>query len=516
MFTASSGFARLRESTPHDTTQQHDFNALVNNIRQTFSSGKTLPYEWRIAQLGRLEKMLMEGCDEIIAAVKKDLGRPDSESLVGEVGVSLDEVRFAMQNLKKWMAPEHVSQPPQLQPGKSVILRQPKGVVLIISPWNFPIYLALAPLVAAISAGCCSVIKPSEMTPTCSAVLQRLIESYLDLSCIAVVQGGVTESTALLELRFDHIFYTGNSSVARVVLTAAAKHLTPCTLELGGKSPVIIDDSVNLKVACRRIIAGKCMNAGQVCVAPDFVLCSKSMQPRLVAQLKETLNEMYGTDTKASGSLGRIVNSRHWERVAALIRDSGGNVEVGGLDQADKQQLFVPPTIITDVDRSSKIMQEEIFGPVLPIVTTSSVDESIGVVNSIEKPLALYVFSSNSQVVEHVLANTNAGGSCVNDTVFQIVNPNLPFGGVGLSGMGAYHGKHGFEEFSHRRSVMYRSTWVDPSLRYAPYTEKKMALFRRVLVGPFFAPTTVMALKATSGAAAIAVLLLVLRWFKVL
>jgi len=510
MFTSSSGFVRLPDDKA--TAQKLDYNPLVNNLRKALATGKTREYKWRIEQLTKLEKICVDHCDEIVAALKTDLRRPDCESLVGEVAVCLEEIRFALHNLKKWMAPESVPHPAQLQPGRSLILRQPKGVVLIISPWNFPMYLAIGPLAAAISAGCCAVLKPSELTPACSALIQRLVETYLDTSCYAVVQGAIAESTALLEVRFDHIFYTGNASVARVILTAAAKYLTPCTLELGGKSPAIVDDAVDLEVACRRILAGKCMNAGQICIAPDFVLCSQRILPKLVAQLKVTLKEMYGENPKESASFGRIVNARHWDRVAGLIRESGGEVEAGGLDKADRDQLYIPPTIISNADPTQKIMQEEIFGPVLPIVVSADIESSIQFVNNMEKPLALYVFTSNQNVAHTVVARTNAGGSCINDTVMHIANPHLPFGGTGLSGMGSYHGKHGFEELSHKRSVMYRSTWLDPKIRYAPYTPKVMNLFRRVLVDRLVSPNTAFALKVSfGGLVLVAVLMLFAR-----
>jgi aldehyde dehydrogenase (NAD+) len=356
-------------------------------------------------------------------------------------------------------------------------VREPLGVVLVISPWNYPVQLLLSPLVGAIAAGNCAVLKPSEVTPNVSDVIGRLVPKYLDPDAITVVQGGVDETTAVLRERFDHILYTGNGAVARHVMEAAAKHLTPITLELGGKSPCIVDKDVDLMVAARRIAWGKFLNAGQTCVAPDYVLVHESRERDLIDALKKAVHEFYGDDPKRTPDYGRIVNERHHRRLAVLLKD--GEVALGG--QADEADRYIAPTILRNVPTNAPVMADEIFGPILPVLTVRSIDEAVTFVNARPKPLALYVFTKDPKVGEDVLARTSSGGACVNATIWHLANPNLPFGGVGPSGMGAYHGRDSFETFSHRKAVVTKSTRIDPKLAYPPYTRLKTEILKRLL-----------------------------------
>jgi aldehyde dehydrogenase (NAD+) len=356
-------------------------------------------------------------------------------------------------------------------------VREPLGVVLVIAPWNYPVQLLLSPLIGAIAAGNCAVLKPSEVTPTVSRLLATLVPRYLDPACVALVEGGVDETTALLRERFDHVFYTGNGAVAKVVMRAAAEHLTPVTLELGGKSPCIVDRNVDLEIAARRIVWGKFLNAGQTCIAPDYVLVHESRESELLDAMKRTLRAFYGDDPKKSPDYGRVVNERHHRRLAVLLKD--GEVVAGG--EADEATRFIAPTILRNVAPDAPIMQVEIFGPILPVLRVASIDEAVAFVNARPKPLALYVFTRDAQVEEDVIARTTSGGACVNAPLWHIANPELPFGGVGPSGMGSYHGRDSFETFSHRKSVVTKSTRVDPKMAYPPYSKLKTAILKRLM-----------------------------------
>lgn len=448
---------------------------LVARIRAGFDSGRTRPLEWRRAQLAALRQLIVENGDALTGALHRDLRKPEVEAWAADISLVLSEIGLAEKHLRAWTKPERIPTPMKLQPGKSWIVREPLGVVLIIAPWNYPVQLALAPLVAAIAAGNAAIVKPSEVTPATSALLGELIPKYLDRECIACVQGGVAETTALLAERYDHIFYTGNGRVGRVVMQAAAQHLTPVTLELGGKSPCIVDSDCDLEIAARRIVWGKFLNCGQTCIAPDYVLVHESRHDELIEGLVATLRAFYGADPKQSADLGRIVNEAHVDRLAKLLES--GKVVVGGdVDRADR---WVAPTILRDVALDSPVMQDEIFGPILPILRVRDIDEAIAIVNRGEKPLALYVFTSRPEIEQTVLARTSSGGACVNAVLWHIGNENLPFGGVGESGTGAYHGRHGFEVLSHRRSVLRKSVKVDPSIAYPPFTKWKKALIKR-------------------------------------
>jgi aldehyde dehydrogenase (NAD+) len=443
---------------------------LVAALRKTWKSGKTLDVEWRLQQLRQLVKLLKENENKIIAALKADLRSTDLIASA-EVDSSMKEAKTAIDNLHTWMKPEEKSVPLVHKPGSGCIVKEPYGLVLIISPWNYPISLLLKPLVGALAAGNVVCLKPSEVSGNCSRVLADLIPRYLDQDAVVVVEGAVEETQALLREAWDYIFYTGNGKVGREIMKAASANLTPVTLELGGKSPVILDSHVNLDVAARRLCWAKfTINAGQTCVAPDYILVTKDMEKPLLEKMAATLKEFYGDNPKDTRDYSRIINERHTERVAALIE--GHDVFLGG--EVDVKDHYIAPTILTNVDTNSKVMQEEIFGPVLPIVPVNSVDEAIDFINDRPKPLALYIFSNSTATQDKVLKSTFSGGVAINDAILQVVCPELPFGGVGESGMGAYNGKHTFDTFTHRKSVLKRAVWSDPSLRYPPYTESKL------------------------------------------
>ncbi len=450
----------------------------VAQLRQRFETGVTRSREWRLRQLDGLAKFMTEREGEILEALHADLGKPPLEALAAEVAFSLGEIREFKKHLKDWMKPEKVSTPLLTQPGKSFIVREPLGVVLVIAPWNYPFQLAIAPAIAAIAAGNTVLLKPSEVAPHTSALIARWLPRYVDASCIRVIEGGVAETTKILEQRFDHIFYTGNGVVGRIVMTAAAKHLTPVTLELGGKSPCIVDRTADLDVAARRIVWGKFYNAGQTCVAPDHVLVEESVHDALLNRMVATLRSFYGDDPQASADYGRVINGRHHARLLRLLEQSGTVVCGAEHDASDR---YIAPTILKDVPLDSAVMGEEIFGPILPVLSVPNVDAAIRIINDRPKPLALYIFSSDERTQQRVIDRTSSGGMAINHVWLHLAVPGLPFGGVGESGMGAYHGRHGFETFSHRRGVLKKPTMVDPDLLYPPYTATKSKWIKRLL-----------------------------------
>jgi len=454
-----------------------DATALVGRLRTEFESGRTRPYEWRRGQLQAMRRMLTEREPELFDALAADMGKPGTEAYAADVGFVVAELDYTLKRLRRWMRPKRVHAPLVTKPASARIMREPLGVVLVIAPWNYPVHLLLAPMVGALAAGNCVVAKPSEITANTSALLARLIPEYLDSECVAVVEGAVAETQALLAEPFDHIFYTGNGTVGRVVMAAAAKHLTPVTLELGGKSPVIVDETANLEVAARRVAWGKFLNAGQTCIAPDYVLVAKPVADRFVEHVRRAIFDFYGHDPKDSPDYARIVDDRHWKRLVGLLKS--GTAAIGG--QSDEATRYLAPTVLRDVAPDSPAMQDEIFGPVLPVLTVDSVDEAISFVNKRDKPLALYMFSGSSDAQRRVLDQTSSGGACVNATMFHVAVPSLPFGGVGPSGQGAYHGRSTFETFSHAKSVLRKSARPDPALAYPPYTERKDKLLRRFL-----------------------------------
>jgi len=445
-------------------------------LRQAFDSGKTRPIEWRLAQLGEVERMMREHEADFAEALRLDLGKCLFEAVLTEMSFVEAEAKYARKNLAEWMRPQRVRTPMMVQPGRSYIQPEPKGVVLIIAPWNYPLSMVMAPLVGAIAAGNCAVMKPSEITVHTSAALASILPRYLDGDAFAVVEGGVPETTELLEQRFDHILYTGNERVARVVMTAAAKHLTPVTLELGGKSPCLIDKSADLEVAASRIAWGKFINAGQTCVAPDHVLVHRAVSEQFVDLLASKIKAFYGDDPAQSPDFCRIASERHTARFAELLQ--GQKIHTGG--RVDVPNRYVDPTIVLDPPPDSALMTEEIFGPVLPVITVDEMHHAIKHVADRAKPLALYLFTKSKALEEAVLGRLSAGSVCINDAVIFMVSPELPFGGIGNSGMGRYTGWYGFETFSHLKPVMKRSFRFDAPMRYPPYTETKARLLRLV------------------------------------
>ena len=463
------------EPVSNPTTAIDEIPALVDASRQTFEGGRSRPLSWRRQQLDALSRLITERETEICDALHADLGKPALEAFAAEVAIVGSDIEYIKKHLAGWMKPQKVSTPVLLQPASARVRQEPRGVVLIIAPWNYPFQLAMSPLVGAIAAGNVVIIKPSELAPATSALMARLFAEYLDTDCIKVVEGGVPETTALLEQRLDYVFFTGSTSVGKVVMRAAAEHLTPVTLELGGKSPVIVDKSANLEVSARRIIWGKCYNAGQSCVAPDYALVHEDIHERFVEQLKKTILEFYGDDAQKSPDLGRIINERHHARVAKLLE--GQTVAIGG--QVDEADCYIAPTVLVDVDLASPVMNEEIFAPILAVIKVADMNEAVRIVNDRPEPLALYVFAGDSSTAQSVLDSTRSGGAAVNQVLMHLAIPELPFGGLGPSGVGAYHGKHSFDTFTHRRGVLNKPTMMDPPIAYPPYTPTKEKIIRR-------------------------------------
>jgi aldehyde dehydrogenase (NAD+) len=452
-----------------------DLLATLARLRSTFASGRTKSYEWRVKQLEALRKMLVDREDEILDALHVDVGKPRLEAWIAEVSYMVKEVDHTRKHLADWMRPERTGTPLVIQPGRSEVRKEPLGVCLVIAPWNYPFQLAMAPLLGALSAGNCVLLKPSEVAPHTSALLARLIPQYLDADAVAVVEGGVAETTALLEQKFDHIFYTGNGHVARIIMTAAAKHLTPVVLELGGKSPCIVDKDVDLDVVARRIAWGKFYNAGQTCIAPDYVLVHEAVREPFFDKIRASLREFYGEDPQKSPDYGRIVNGRHHQRLARLLPGSGEPVTRVELDEADR---YFSPTVLRDVPTDSAVMADEIFGPILPVLSYREADEVVSFVNERPKPLALYVFSENAAFQSKMLDGTSSGGATVNHVWLHFGVPGLPFGGVGESGMGAYHGQYSFDTFTHRKAVLQKPLKLDPPIMYPPYDGLKAKLLK--------------------------------------
>ncbi|MEU0211886.1 aldehyde dehydrogenase family protein [Streptomyces canus] len=424
---------------------------VVARLRATFRSGRTKSVAWRTTQLRRLREMLTENGAELAAALHADLGKSSTEAFRTEIDFTIREIDHTLDHLTDWLRPESAPVPAHL--GADATARtqyDPLGVVLVIAPWNYPAQLLLAPVVGALAAGNAVVAKPSELAPATSAALARLLPAHLDTDAVAVVEGGIPETTALLAEHFDHIFYTGNGAVGRIVLRAAAEHLTPVTLELGGKSPAFVDRDADLTVVADRLARGKFLNAGQTCVAPDYVLTDPETAAALEPLLAGAVETLYGSDPADSGEYGRIINERHFDRLTGLL-DSGRTVVGGASDRTSK---YIAPTVLADVDPKSPVMQEEIFGPILPIVTVPGLDEAIDFINDRDKPLALYVFTDSDTTRRRIADETSSGGLGYGLPLAHLTVSDLPFGGVGESGMGNYHGRYSIETFSHRKAIL--------------------------------------------------------------
>ena len=466
------------QTTPADIVTAADIVATVARLRSAFADGRTKPLAWRRAQLRALRRLLTEERTTLEGALKADLGKSPVESHTTEIGFVVNEIDHTLRHLASWLRPQRVSVPMALAPARARRVREPLGTVLIISPWNYPVNLALAPLVGALAAGNAALLKPSELAPATSSALADLIPRYLDAEAVAVVEGGVPESTTLLEQRFDHIFYTGNGAVARIVMGAAVKHLTPVTLELGGKSPAIVEPGADAATTARRLAWGKFTNAGQTCVAPDYVLAVGDSAPELERELAAAITEMFGQDPARSADYGRIVNERHFDRLTALL--DSGTVVAGG--EHDRDDLYIAPTVLGGVSADAPVMAEEIFGPILPVIRVPDLDAAIAFVNERDKPLALYAFTESEETKRRLTTETSSGGLAFGLPVAHLAVPDLPFGGVGESGMGAYHSAASIDTFSHTKSVLDKSLRLDTMrVAYAPITDLKERLLRRML-----------------------------------
>jgi aldehyde dehydrogenase (NAD+) len=457
---------------------QIDAPVLNKQLRATFESGRSRPLAWRQAQLAGMVRLLEEREDELVAALHEDLGRPPFEAFAADIGHAKAEIGYLGKHVASWVKPRKAKVPLTAAPASARVIPEPLGVVLVIAPWNYPIQLLLEPVAAAIAAGNCVLAKPSELAPACSAAIARLLPLYVDPEAVVVAEGGVEETTAILDERWDHIFFTGSTTVGRVVAQAAAKHLTPTVLELGGKSPTYVHASANLDVAARRIAWGKFLNAGQTCIAPDYVLVDEAVKDQLIDKLGQAIERSFGTTPEESDSFGRIVNTRHLQRLVGLLDGGAGTVAVGG--QVDPTDRFVGPTVTVEPSPDSPIMQEEIFGPILPVLGVTGPAEATAFITAREKPLALYVFAGDDAVIDGVLEATSSGGACVNHTLMHLLPPDLPFGGVGESGMGAYHGKAGFDVFSHHKSVLRKPVRPDLKLLYPPYGSTALKLVKKL------------------------------------
>lgn len=439
-----------------------DIEQIVHTQKQFYLQGRTRGVEARIHALHKLIQAIEHYEQEITYALKQDLDKSDTESYITEIGFTLMEARHTLKSLRRWMKPKRVRTPITHVGSRSVIMPEPYGTTLIIAPWNYPFQLAIAPLVGAIAAGNTAVIKPSEWAPHTSAMLVKLIRHAFEPEQVAVVEGAVEESEWLLQMPFDYIFFTGSTSIGKIVMKAAAERLIPVTLELGGKSPCIVHQDADLELAAKRIAFGKWTNAGQTCIAPDYLVVHESVKDALLQEMKKAVEQFYGELPLDSTNYPSIISDKHYQRLADFLKD--GKIAWGG--QCDEARRRIAPTVLTNINWEHGIMQEEIFGPLLPVMTYSSIDDVVQAVQARSKPLALYLFTKDKKLQDNVLSKLSFGGGCVNDTLMHIASPYLPFGGVGDSGIGSYHGKASFDTFSHQKSVLFQTNRFDLSLRY--------------------------------------------------
>ncbi|WP_342420665.1 aldehyde dehydrogenase [Paenibacillus sp. FSL E2-0178] len=461
----------LQLTAPH-------IDQLLAEHRQWFSSGITRTPGFRLEQLQKLKDAIKRSEPRIISALNKDLRKSEFEAYATEIGFTLDSIGYMMKHLRRWTKPVKVRSPLHMFPAKSSILAEPYGTALIIGPFNYPFQLLIEPLIGAIAAGNCAVLKPSESTPATSAVIEDMIRETFDPAYIRVVQGEKETTNLLIHAKFDYIFFTGSVPVGRIVMEAAAKNLVPVTLELGGKSPVIVDKTANLEAAAKRIVWGKLINVGQTCIAPDYLLVHSDVAAELIGRIKHNITAFYGTDIRHNTDYGRIVNERQLRRIEKMLEQDRDKLILGG--SVVPEDLYIEPSLIYPASWSDASMEDEIFGPVLPIMEYNQISEAIRSINDHPKPLALYLFTEDKQVEEQVMGSVSFGGGCVNDTISHVASTHLPFGGVGNSGIGGYHGKHSFELFSHRKSIVKRSTRLDFGIVYPPYGNK-VKLARKLL-----------------------------------
>lgn len=450
-------------------------------VRSTFASGKTRSYEFRVAQLRQLRKLWSENTVAICEALSKDLGRSFFESEL-ELLPCISEIDYCLSNLASWMKPVLANVPGVQLPAHAEYVYEPLGVCLVIGSFNYPFQLLLSPFMGALMSGNCVILKPSELSEACDALVQKLLPQYLDSSAYVCISGGVEVSKNLLKQKWDKIFFTGSTRVGKMVLQAAAEHLTPVSLELGGKSPTYFDESVgNIENACKRILWGKCLNAGQTCIAPDYILCHEKVYDAFVSTMVKSIDLFYEGNPATSSSFARIINKMHCERLKGLLDDKPGKIICGG--QVDVSTRYVAPTLVVDVNMKSKLMSDEIFGPLLPIIKVTSHREAMDIIKTMEKPLTMYIFGKNKAIIEEMIDNIQSGSVLVNDTIYQVANNHIPFGGIGPSGMGGYHGKFSFETFSHRRSIVRRDDHaiLDLPARYPPYTKGGLSIVRAAI-----------------------------------
>jgi aldehyde dehydrogenase (NAD+) len=453
-----------------------DIKETIGAMRAYFLSGATLEKTWRITQLRTLQACLKANETELLDALSADLGKSSFESYATELGMVYGEITEALSHLSTWMKPHKVPGSLVNFPSRNYTIAEPLGVTLVMSPWNYPVQLSLAPVVAAFAAGDPVVLKPSRYSANTSGVLKRLLDTAFDKRVISTFLGGSEMNTLLLEERFDFIFFTGSTKVGKVVMRSASEYLTPVVLELGGKSPAIIDRSADLKMAARRLAWGKCLNAGQTCVAPDHVLVDRSIMKEFIALYGKEVNAMFGNDPLRGADFPHIINEKHYERLKALLED--GAIAFGGT--YDDEEKKISPTVMTDIKQNSPLMTDEIFGPILPVIPYDDFDETIDSLKEKEHPLALYLFTTDGKRMKSIPRSVPYGGGCVNDCVMHLANPHMAFGGFGMSGMGKYHGKDGFETFSHRKSILVKGNHFDVPLRYAPFG-KKLGLAQKLM-----------------------------------
>lgn len=451
---------------------------LVALQRQCFLSNKTKDVNWRLAKLKALHASIKKHESDILEALNKDLAKAPFEGYVSEVGMVLDELSHAIKHVRSWAKPKHVSTSLTNFLASSKIVYEPFGVVLIMAPWNYPFLLSVDPIVGAVAAGNCFIVKPSAYSPATSEIIKVIVEEVFEPETGAAVLGGRAENSALLEQEFDYIFFTGSTNVGHVVMEAASKHLTPISLELGGKSPCIVDKTAPIDLAAKRIVWGKYLNAGQTCVAPDYIYVESSVKDQLIAAMKRYITQFYGERPLQSADLPRIVNEKHFNRLRGLVANE--TAVVGGA--FDEATLKIEPSIYDNITWDSPLMGEEIFGPLMPIMTFDSLDEVIAQVKKRNRPLALYLFTNSKAVQDKVLSEVSFGGGCINDTIVHLASTSMPFGGVGASGMGGYHGKFSFETFSHKKSVLNKSNLIDMPIRYAPYKASRMSLLKKLMM----------------------------------
>ncbi|MDT0688800.1 aldehyde dehydrogenase [Salegentibacter sp. F188] len=456
------------KKTEMKETNEATIDKILKAQRDYFATHETKSVDFRLNQLKKFKSAIEKNEKKITDALHKDLHKSYEEAYLTEVSIVLQELKNHIKNVKKWSKPHKVSTPLHLLPSRGSLHHEPLGVSLIIAPWNYPFQLLMNPLVGAISAGCCAVLKPSEFTPNTAQVMQEIIAEIFDDNYIALVQGTQETGEALLKKRWDLIFFTGSTAVGKIVMKAAAEHLTPVVLELGGKSPCIVDETANLEIAARRIAWGKTINAGQTCIAPDYLLAHESIKEELIVKITESFEDMFGDEPQESKFYPRIIHEKAFDRLKGLMQD--GTVKSGG--ETDREEKFIAPTVLDNVKKSDPVMQQEIFGPILPVLSYSKMEEALAFINQNEKPLALYYFGKEKNAKE-VLTKTTSGGVCINDTLMHITNHHLPFGGVGGSGMGQYHGKESFKTFSNQRAVVKTPTWIDVSFKYAPFKHFK-------------------------------------------